>query len=277
MTQQSEAAALTFWCQDSLLTGILHLPATSGPRGVLVVTGGPQYRVGSHRQFVLLARRLAQAGIPVLRFDYRGMGDSGGAMQGYQHIGPDLDAALDAFFARVPALREVVLWGLCDGATAAALYAAGDHRVAGLVLLNPWVHTGSGLARATLRHYYWQRLLDPGFWRKLAGGRLRPGTSLRSLGELAAGACAPARPDSLPHRLRQALGRFSGQVLILLSGADLGAREFMALADTDPDWRHLLARPQMRQHLIPRANHTCSSRTWRGQVERLCVDWMASW
>jgi hypothetical protein len=149
--------------------------------------------------------------------------------------------------------------------------------VAGLVLLNPWVRTEAGLARATLRHYYWQRLLDPGFWRKLAGGRLRPGLSLRSMGELAAGACSAAGPDSLPDRLCRALDGFRGPVLILLSGADLGAREFMALANTDPDWRRLLARPRICQHLIPRANHTCASRTWRGQVEQLCVDWMASW
>ncbi|KAB8057318.1 hydrolase 1, exosortase A system-associated, partial [Janthinobacterium violaceinigrum] len=58
------------------LVGILSLPAAPGPRGVLIVTGGPQYRVGSHRQFVLLARALAAQGVPVLRFDLRGMGDS---------------------------------------------------------------------------------------------------------------------------------------------------------------------------------------------------------
>ena len=43
------------------MAGILSLPDAPGPRGVLIVTGGPQYRIGSHRQFVLLAR--AQAAI----------------------------------------------------------------------------------------------------------------------------------------------------------------------------------------------------------------------
>jgi alpha/beta superfamily hydrolase len=51
---------------------------------VLVIVGGPQYRAGSHRQFTLLARSLAEQGFAVLRFDYRGMGDSTGAMRDQQ-------------------------------------------------------------------------------------------------------------------------------------------------------------------------------------------------
>ncbi|WP_229425323.1 hydrolase 1, exosortase A system-associated [Massilia sp. Se16.2.3] len=104
---------------------------------MLVVVGGPQYRAGSHRQFTLLARDLADAGIPALRFDYRGMGDSEGDLQTFEHVEDDLRAAIDRFFLEVPGMREVVLWGLCDGASAAAMYAPQDARVSGLVLLNP--------------------------------------------------------------------------------------------------------------------------------------------
>ena len=56
---------LLFTCQGLSLPGILHPGAPDASRGVLVVVGGPQYRVGSHRQFVLLARDLAAAGVPV--------------------------------------------------------------------------------------------------------------------------------------------------------------------------------------------------------------------
>jgi hypothetical protein len=47
---------LLFRCENARLVGILHRPAEQRTRGVLLVVGGPQYRVGSHRQFVLLAR-----------------------------------------------------------------------------------------------------------------------------------------------------------------------------------------------------------------------------
>ncbi len=73
-----EERALSFSCHDSWLYGILSLPEKVISRGVLIVVGGPQYRVGSHRQFMLLARYLAAHGVPVMRFDCRGKGDSEG-------------------------------------------------------------------------------------------------------------------------------------------------------------------------------------------------------
>src|SRR5438067_4982461 len=146
--------ALSFRCGDAALIGIASLPARPCVRGVLIVVGGPQYRIGSHRQFALLARHLAANGIAAMRFDYRCMGDSEGETRDFESIQEDIRAALDAFQQAVPGLRDVVLWGLCDGASAAAMYAPGDARVRGLVLLNPWVRTDDGVARTTLKHHY---------------------------------------------------------------------------------------------------------------------------
>ena len=260
------------------MLGILHLPPAPGPRGVLIVTGGPQYRAGSHRQFVLLARALAARGIPVLRFDVRGMGDSEGAMRDYRAIGADIDAALAQFFDAVPALREVALWGLCDGATAAACHAQDDARVSALVLLNPWVRSARGLARATWRHYYLPRLLQGGFWRKLAGGRVARGAGREALRQLAAGAQdGPAQAAGPDAALLDALQRFQGKVLLVLSGDDLGARECATLLAHDARWRAVSARAQWTQARIDGANHTFASAAWRGEVEQLCARWLLSW
>ena len=68
-----------FDADDATLVGIVSVPtARVASTGVLVVVGGPQYRVGSHRQFVLLARALARRGIAAMRFDCAAMGDSAG-------------------------------------------------------------------------------------------------------------------------------------------------------------------------------------------------------
>ncbi|ATD61338.1 MAG: hydrolase 1, exosortase A system-associated [Janthinobacterium svalbardensis] len=261
------------------MVGILSLPATPGPRGILIVTGGPQYRVGSHRQFVLLARSLAAQGWPVLRFDLRGMGDSEGSARDYRAAGPDIAGALAQFFDAVPTLREVALWGLCDGATAAACHAPRDTRIAALILLNPWVRSSAGLARATLRHYYLPRLLQGAFWRKLASGGLQPGASLASLRQVAAATRQVAAPDNdapAPALLR-ALTQFQGKVLLILSGDDLGAREWQTLLRGDGAWRSVAARAQWTQAQVAGANHTFASAAWRGEVERLCVRWLQSW
>ncbi len=263
------------------MVGILSLPAAPGPRGILIVTGGPQYRVGSHRQFVLLARALAAQGWPVLRFDLRGMGDSEGSARDYRAAGPDIAGALAQFFDAVPTLREVALWGLCDGATAAACHAPRDARVYALILLNPWVRSSAGLARATLRHYYLPRLLQGAFWRKLASGGVRMGASLASLRQVAAatqGQTQEAQEDDAPApALLRALTQFQGKVLLILSGDDLGAREWQTLLHGDGAWRAVAARAQWTQAQVDGANHTFASAAWRGEVEQLCARWLQSW
>lgn len=270
--------AIRFLCQGCWLLGVLHIPARPASRGVLIVTGGPQYRIGSHRQFILLARQLAAHGTPVMRFDYRGMGDSEGAMRDFESVRDDLAAAIQQFFLELRELKELVLWGLCDGATAAAFHANSDRRITGLVLLNPWVHTPQGQARATLRHYYVRRILNREFWRKLIGGGFDVWRALRSFAQLTATAHgAEVESSSLPDRLLLALLRFRGSVLLILSGADLGAREFMALPRQHAAWRNLLAEPRIRQRIIAEANHTFARQAWRDEVAAICIDWIVGW
>ena len=62
------------------------MPAVPDDTGVLVIVGGPQYRVGSHRQYVQLSRHLAEQGIASMRFDVRGMGDSPGVQRSFEEI-----------------------------------------------------------------------------------------------------------------------------------------------------------------------------------------------
>jgi len=277
-----EERALTFPCAGEWLYGVLSMPAQPVARGVLIVVGGPQVRTGSHRQFTLLARSLAEAGIPAMRFDYRGMGDSEGAPRDFEQVQDDLRTAIDCFFEQAPGLRDVVLWGLCDGASAAALYAPGDARVSGLALLNPWVRTEDGAARATLKHYYRNRVLDPGLWKKIAAGQFDAKQAAGSFVSLVRSALrrpAPAVPQEsaaaapLPERMHAALQRFRGKVLVMLSGADLTAQEFAGLPSGSRDWERLLAERRVTRHTLPAADHTCSRREWHEQV----VDWTASW
>jgi len=288
--------ALAFDCEGETLVGILSPAAGAARRGVLVIVGGPQYRAGSHRQFALLARRLAAQGIPALRFDYRGLGDSSGAARTFEDVAADIRSAINAFQAAVPGLQEVVLWGLCDGAAAALFYGQRDPRVSGLVLLNPWARSAAGLARSTLKHYYWTRLRDPALWRKLARGQFAVGASLRSLlGLLGAARRAPApaaaaappalaRDGSAPPltpdlhaRLLAGMRGFRGRVLFIFSSADLTAQEFLDMCKASPGWQRLLAQPSVQQHTLEGADHTFSRRAWRDQVADWTGAWVAAW
>ncbi len=284
---QPDELALRFPCAQDWLTGILS-PATGAPtRGVLIVVGGPQYRAGSHRQFALLARSLAARGIPALRFDYRGMGDSTGAARDFNDVDADLRAAVDEFCARVPSLREVVIWGLCDAASAALFYAGQDARIGGLVLLNPWARTPAGHASTTLKHYYRARLLQPELWKKLATGRFDWRAAIGSFAKLAGTALRrrPAPPVALAgkpamglhERMLDGMRAFDGKVLLIVSGNDLTAKEFLDMANGSAPWRRLLAAPRVQRHTLVAADHTFSRREWRDQVADWTADWVRAW
>ena len=276
---------LVFALGDDALVGVLAAPA--GPAhgtAMLVVVGGPQVRAGSHRHFVQLARHLAAQGHAVLRFDVRGMGDSSGTPAGFEHLHEDIGAAVGELQRQRPEVQRVVLWGLCDGASAALLYLqqTQDRRIGGLVLLNPWVRSPETLARATLRHYYLQRLMQPGFWRKLVGGSVGLGAvrgwwhnfqTARQQVRLARGS------EGLPYspfaaRMAEGWRGFDGPILLVLSGEDVTAHEFAGHAGSDTHWRGTLAMPQVRRVDLPTADHTFSNVESGPQVLALTLDWL---
>jgi uncharacterized protein len=283
----SQEAAVLFASGKEKLVGILHLPDKPATVGLIIVVGGAQYRVGSHRQFVLIARELAAHGVPVMRFDYRGMGDSEGELgqpEPCEHLDSDIRAAVDALLDRLPDLEKVVLWGLCDGASAILLYAHQDPRVQGAVLLNPWVRTPG--ARSVIKHYYFRRLADPHVWRKMLQGHFHIVESVKSVLLLFAtdgNSNALEQPDAedmiskptLSDRMADGLDRFRGSVLLILSGRDLVAAEFKDMLSVSPTWRRLIGSKSGVTRLdYPEANHTFSRDEWRRQVMRWTKDWI---
>jgi exosortase A-associated hydrolase 1 len=269
---------------DASLPAIVHEPATLGSDiGVLVVVGGPQYRVGSHRQFTLMSRALATSGIASMRFDCAGMGDASGPTADFLAIGADIGAAVAAFLAAVPRLKGVALWGLCDGASASLLYASGDQRVRGLILVNPWVRTGDGEAKAYLRHYYMGRLFSRALWKDFFAGRLGVIKALRGLLQTirranatpAASRSQASSSGSFIDRMRQSFAKFSGPTLFLISERDLTAKEFVDMSRGD-GWRALVERQSVSMEHLPGADHTFSSRVHLDRAARLCADWLRS-
>jgi alpha-beta hydrolase superfamily lysophospholipase len=128
------------------LAGIVTEPARLHPSGICAVflNSGAIRRIGPGRMYVSLARRWAERGIPSLRLDLAGIGDSDGDAARLAEVAEfyeppfagQISAALDTLTARLGP-RSFLLVGLCSGGYWAFESALHDERVAAVAAVNP--------------------------------------------------------------------------------------------------------------------------------------------
>ena len=279
---------VVFECGNAELIGVIEHAPEPRDTGVIIVTGGPQYRVGSHRQFVDIARQFALAGYTTMRFDYRGMGDSSGTDISFFETAPDLRAAIDTLMTNAD-VRHIVLWGLCDAASAAMIYAHEDDRVRGLVLLNPWIRTDEGLAQAYVKNYYLKRLFARGFWTKLGSGsfdwRTTAGDLVRNVtstirllfrSKVIGGKVSDySSPQDFREKMRSGFEKTDVEILFVLCGDDLTAAEFTDYAKQSRTWRTPMARSSVTQMHMPGMDHTFSTSAWRNEIIATTLEWIS--
>jgi uncharacterized protein len=263
------------------LVGVLSLPDAPPRTTVIVIVGGPQYRVGSHRQFVLLCRALAAQGHAAFRFDYTGMGDAPGELGSFLSASGDIAQAVNLVQTKLPNVQRIVLWGLCDGASAALLYLheTRDIRIHGLCLVNPWVRSPASHAQTQVKHYYAQRLMQWAFWRKLLSGQIAA-SALLELARTLKTFLLPATPQahkkpSFQDRMATAWSAFPGRILLVTSGQDYTAKEFLETAGREPAWQAAMRHPRLQAQEIVSADHTFSSSSNRLELEALTSAWVA--
>lgn len=136
---------------DQGMVGVLTLPdhgAQVEKTGVLLFNVGANAHYGPHRINVKLARALVRQGVPTLRFDLSGVGDSAaadGALDYREQAVADLKAAMD--HAQVQAgLQRFVVVGICSGAVHAYRVAQEDARVVGVVMMDGYWYASAWTA-----------------------------------------------------------------------------------------------------------------------------------
>jgi hypothetical protein len=138
-------------------------------------------------------------------------------------------------------------------------------------------------ARTQLKHYYARRLLDRAFWAKLLRGQVALGAAgelLRKVGAATRGAAPPdaAQTETMPfgQRMGRAWRRFDGSILLLLSGQDYTAKEFLQTLADDSHWRAAGRHPGLQRVDLPEADHTFSRLRECAVVEAHSANWLAS-
>ena len=192
----------------------LHRPAQSASRAVVMCHPLGEEKLWAHRVFVTFARDMAAAGFAVLRFDFRGEGDSDRSFEQADLKTRIEDAclAVDTVRELNPGVTTVTMLGLRLGAAVAAATAVRRSAVSQLILWDPIVD-GAAYMQAVLRLNLmfqmarFQRVVEN---RDALVTRLTSGESVNIEGyELA----KPLYQQVSEFRLQEALAEFSGSTL----------------------------------------------------------------
>jgi alpha-beta hydrolase superfamily lysophospholipase len=232
--------------------------------GAVLLNAGAIRRIGPNRMWVELARRWAARGVPSLRLDLEGLGDSDGDDTRFADVAelyiPQLvdqvQTAIDVVEAHGIAQRFVLV-GLCSGAYWSFHGALRDERVVAAFMLNPRTLFWDA-SQETVR-YLRRGLLQPASWGMVLRGevqRSRVGSVIRDA------------PRSL---VRRALARVQGLAasdevdLVLDLLRDGHKRLVFVFSENEPLHEELerqgrLPRnerwPNMKLELIPGRDHT---------------------
>ncbi len=264
------------WHVDrDVLQGIVHEPEPAGT-GPLVVFlhGWAGSRIGPHRMFVHMARRLTARGCVCVRFDFRGRGDSDGeaSRASIRSMIADTSAALDFAVPRYPG-RDVILLAICSGCKVAIGTTVSDPRVGGLALWSP--EPMGPLRDATSKNrksthallLYGRKLLRPETWRKLLTFRVNMRMVKKAVGakEVAGGGEIRDETEWL-NRLRAYKGR-----ALLIHGSNDPETE-----TAKTGYASFCARSNIphESHVIAGANHSFYGLAWEREVMDLTEAWM---
>jgi alpha-beta hydrolase superfamily lysophospholipase len=231
------------------------------PVAAVFLDAGAVRRIGPNRIWVDAARRFAARGVPTLRLDLEGIGDSDGNPERYRDVaefyirdtfGDQISAFVDAIEARGAGPR-IMLAGLCAGGYWAFHGAARDRRVTAALLLNPGaVMWRSDLVRRRDAHKV-RRLLQPTWMRRLLRGKV-PMSRVRAIATaVARSAAVPGTSGaSSPEPLLDALRARDVDVLLAFSADEALESELEASG--------LLARlhrwPNVIRRRLPGRDHT---------------------
>jgi pimeloyl-ACP methyl ester carboxylesterase len=278
------------------LVAIMTPPAGGVSRSdttFVILNSGVIHRVGANRLHVHLARDLAHVGIPVLRFDLSGIGDSPSRRDAKESI---LDTVMQDIRDVVDHVSgtsgHVVLMGLCSGAAHALLYGARDSRVSGVVLLDLWIPRTRGYhVRRT-----WSRISRRRSWSTLLRGRadwlrrvmrkwLRGAVSAENAdASVAVAGDAESDPDLeretrltedqaheiLVGAFRPVLARRTPMLAAFTAGHEHQHNYASQIIDAFPE---LDFRGSLQLDWFPNSDHSFSDPSNASRLRRLVVDW----
>lgn len=280
--------AITFG-EGGRLAGIFSEPTDIDTRAspVIFLNGGMNYHIGWGRMHLRMARELAAKGIPSLRYDVTGVGDSLGPQASdelplYRAEAEEcLAAAIDWIEAH--GHRAPLIVGGCSGAYTAFHMARKDRRIAGAVIVNlqcfSWT-PALGLEvdrwRVIRRKEYVldHRVQDNArtMARLIAGVSVFGLKALRAVGRIAKriARARPAGDGSQVMTWFQELARRNVEIALVFSEGDPGLVSLEV--ETGPMGERLGAFANVALHIIEGADHNLTPRAAQDELYAIILE-----
>jgi uncharacterized protein len=272
---------LTFDSSGLRLAGILTRPesAAQAPRGVILIHGWGGYRIGAHGMLVKMARALAAEGVPALRFDLRGRGDSEGDVESASVDDMIADAlAAGAALAEATGVTKLGAIGHCSGGNVALGAAVKDARYDRLVPIStfPFQEHITASHRKAYRRGRLAAVIGKAFsprtWVKMVRGEVHWGRVAKNVTqgegtpEDAAGWNLKRSREDIPGML----AGWKGKALFIYGGADAEDEASLAFYKAFAAERGAA----FQFAVIDGANHNFYSLEWEAELSRKSVEFM---
>jgi len=256
------------------LFAVLAEPVDVPPASTCAVflNAGAVRRTGPNRLWVDASRRWAARGLPALRIDLEGLGDSDGEAGPSEDVGKYyVSGLLEQVLSFLDGLEDrgfgprFLLVGLCSGGYWAFQAAAHEPRVTAAVVLNAGalVWDDDLVRRRDARKLY--RLFDPAWLRRIVRGEINR-TRMREIALAFAGRARPGGGVSLDRRSDRRIGELpdpldatldtlheAGTRVVLAFSADEAVR---AELDESGALGRLEGRPNIELVTLPGRDHT---------------------
>lgn len=229
---------VTIYSRDQKVAAVFHSPKGKGRvPGIIACHGLFSNKDG--RKYTQIAEELSDQGLAVLRFDFRGCGDSQGKLEETTLTGrmADLEAVLDFIDQKPEIDNRIGVLGSSLGGCVSILVAAEDRRVKAVVTLATPAH---------LTELFWEK----GYYRS-EGFRLK----------------RAFLDDIRRYDLVEAMGRLNCPILIVHGEADrqVPIHHAHALYESTGQPKGL--------RVIPGADHRLTDPRHRSEAIRLSLDW----
>lgn len=237
--------------------------------GLLLLNAGLVHRVGPHRLNVKLARAAAARGMPSLRFDLSGRGDS---LHGADGHTLDEQNVLD-IRAAAARLREesgvdrLMLFGICSGADDGIAAALQEPALASLVLFDPYVFPTLRwrLRTASARLRRFGVLGGLARWRELRAAQRLPG------GDASDNYGRDVPPVGAFAGVLRTLTDRGVRIRLVYSGSSVDRRDYETQARILLDAHGL--RQRVATEFLPEVDHVVTSLAAQSRVLGRFADW----